>query len=316
MESTEANTPAAAPETSAASAPVAGPQPYAFSQQSLFSGPELRKLNADFQEIRRGCATRLAVLFRTEFELTLASLQTPMFRQFAGAVAQPTHLTMFKAEPLRGIGVVEISPALALTLSDRLMGGPGDANLPARELTEIEIALLDQVVQLFIETWCAHWAGWRELKPTLLGHESDGRYLQTSPADSSLLVARFEAKVGEAAGHVSLALPFATIEPLIQKLRAELQPPAEASPATPAPVKSPAWNTAFDNMRIAVNAELPGPQITARELPKLKVGDVLPFPAESANLVQLRVGGTTRFTGRLGTREDQWAVEVLDVLKS
>ncbi|MFO1511546.1 MAG: FliM/FliN family flagellar motor switch protein [Verrucomicrobiota bacterium] len=313
MESTENQTTAPAPEKTAVAA--AGPQPYTFSQPSLFSDPELRRLHADHQEIRRSCATRLAVLFRTEFELTLASLQTPSFRQFAGGLARPTHLTMFKAEPLRGIGVLEISPALALALSDRLMGGPGDANLPVRELTEIEIALLDQVAQLIVETWCGHWTSLRELKPTLLGHESDGRYLQTSPADSSLLLARFEAKIGEVTGQVTLALPFSTLEPIIQKLRAELQPPAETAAAIPAPVKSPAWNAAFDNVRIAVNAELLGPQITARELPQLKVGDVLDLPADSANLVQLRVGGTTRFTGRLGTRDDQWAVEVIQVLK-
>lgn len=315
MESTENNIRAAAPETAPAAVAAAGPQPYAFSQASLFSGPELRRLQADYQEIRRSCATRLAVLFRTEFELSLASLQTPSFRQFAGAVAQPAHLTMFKAEPLRGIGVLEISPALALALSDRLMGGPGDANLPVRELTEIEMALLDQVAHLFIETWCAHWTSLRELKPSLLGHESDGRYLQTSPADSSMLLARFEAKVGEATGHVALALPFNTIEPILQKLRAELQPPAEATASTPAPVKAPAWNAAFDNVRIPIHAELPGPQITARDLPKLKVGDILDLPADSADFVQLRVGGATRFTGRLGTRDEQWAVEVIQVLK-
>jgi flagellar motor switch protein FliM len=282
----------------------------------LFTGPELRRLNADYQEIRRGCATRLAVLFRAEFELTLAALHTPTFCQFAHGASQPTHLTLFKAEPFRGIGVLEISPGLALALSDRLMGGPGDANLPVRELTEIEVALLDQVAQLFIEAWCAHWTHWRDLKPALLGHESDGRYLQTAPADSPMLIARFEAKVGEATGHVSLALPFVTIEPIIQRLRTELQPPAESAPAAaPAVVKRAAWNPAFDDVRVALNAQLPGPQITARELPRLKIGDVLPLPADAANLVHLRVGGTARFAGRLGTQDSQWAVEVLHVLK-
>ena len=324
MESTEniTSTPAsnegdaARPGASPAPGSAAVPQPYTFSQQSLFSGPELRRLNADYQEIRRGCATRLTVLFRTEFALTLTSIETPTFRQYAGAIGRPAHLTMFKAEPLRGIGVLEINPAFALSLSDRLMGGPGDANLPLRELTEIETALLDQVANLFISTWCSHWAGWRELKPTLLGHENDGRYLQTSPADSSLVVIRFQARFGEATGQISMALPFTTVEPLIEKMRAELQPPAGAVAASPTPVRPPAWNPAFDGVRIAVNADLPGPQITARDLPKLKVGDVLPLPDDSGDLVHLRVGGVTRFTGRLGTRDDLWAVEVLNVLKS
>ncbi len=260
---------------------------------------------------------RLALLFRTEFELKLGALQTPTFRQFNGQLSQPTHLTLFKIEPLRGIGVLEISPALALVLLDRLMGGPGTANTPVRELTEIEISLLGQVTHLLTEAWCAHWAGWKELKSALIGHENDPRYLQTSPAESNLLVATFEAQIGDATGQIKLALPFATLEPLLQKIRTELQPPTETPTNAPAPTSKPtAWNPALDHVSIPVSAALPGPKITARELQSLKVGDVLPIPAEAANLIQLKLSGVPRFQARLGTRDDHWAVEVLNALKS
>ncbi len=303
--------------TAAAVAPLlAGPQPYELSQRTLLSAAELRRLTADHETIRRSCGVRLAVLFRTEFDLKLAPLETPTFRQFAGQLAQPTHLTLFKVEPLRGIGVLEISPALALCLLDRLMGGPGDAHPPARELTEIEIALLGQVSHLLTEAWCAHWTGWKEIKSTLIGNESDPRYLQTSAPESTLLVAKFEAQIGECSGQIRLALPFATIEPLLQKIRAELKPPVENQTPTQALAKSPTWNPALDHVNIPISAELPGPQITARQLQSLKVGDVLPLAPEAANQVQLQLGGITRFNGRLGTRDEHWAVEVLNALKS
>lgn len=309
-------TPTAAP-VGAAPAAAVGPRLYELSQPTLFNAHELRRLTADYETIRRSCAVRLALLFRTEFELKLGALQTPTFRQFAGNLAQPTHLTLFKIEPLRGIGVLEISPALALVLLDRLMGGPGTANTPVRELTEIEISLLGQVTHLLTEAWCAHWSGWKELKSALIGHENDPRYLQTSPAESNLLVATFEAQIGDATGQIKLALPFATLEPLLQRIRTELQPPTEAPTNVPAPSPKPtAWNPALDHVSIPVSAELPGPKITARELQSLKVGDVLPIPAEAANLIQLKLSGVPRFQARLGTRDDHWAVEVLNALKS
>ena len=306
-----------APTTAAVAALAAGPRLYELSQPTLFNAHELRRLTADYETIRRSCAVRLALLFRTEFELKLAALQTPTFRQFASQLAQPTHLSLFKIEPLRGVGVLEMSPALALVLLDRLMGGPGTANTPARDLTEIEVSLLGQVTHLLTEAWCAHWSGWKELKSALIGHENDPRYLQTSPPESSLLVATFEAQIGEATGQIRLALPFATLEPLLQKIRAELKPPTEAPVTTPAPAPKPAvWNPALDHVTIPVSAELPGPKITARELQTLKVGDVLAIPAEAANLIQLKLSGVPRFQARLGTRDEHWAVEVLNALKS
>jgi len=317
MESTESAVPTtAAPSPTAAAAGVAGPPLYELTQRTLFSPHELRRLTADYETIRRSCAVRLAVLFRTEFDLKLGALETPSFRQFVSQLTQPTHLSLFKVEPLRGIGVLEISPNLALCLLDRLMGGPGEDKTPPRELTEIEIALLGQISQLVTEAWCAHWAGWKELKPALIGHESDPRYLQTSPPDSTLLAATFTAQIGDCTGQIRLALPFNTLDPLLQKIRADLKPATESAPTPPAASKAASWNPALDHVNIPINAELPGPQITARMLQSLKVGDVLPLPSTAAEQVQLRLGGVARFTARLGTRDEHWAVEVLNALKS
>ncbi len=317
MDATEnPTTPPAVPGAELLAAVASGAQPYELTQRTLFSPPELRRWMADYETIRRSWAVRLAVLFRTDFELRLAALDTPTFRQFTGQMAQPTHLTLFKVEPWRGIGVLEIAPALALTLLDRLMGGPGAANPAARELTEIEVALLGQVTHLLTEAWCAHWAGWKELKSTLLGHESDPRYLQSSAPETTLLVASFEAQIGDCSGPIRLALPFPTLEPLLQKIRAELQPPIEAPTNQPAVNSPPVWNPALDQVSIPLNAVLPGPQITGRELHQLKVGDVLELPADAADLVQLRLGGVARFQARLGTRDEHWAVEVLTALKA
>ena len=315
METTANLTPTTAP--AAAVAPVApGPRLYELTQRTLFNAAELRRLTADYETIRRSCAVRLAVLFRTDFEFTLTSLNTPSFRQFVGEMSQPTHLTLFKVEPLRGVGVLEMTPSLALSLLDRLMGGPGAADMPSRELTEIEIALLGQITHLLTEAWCAHWKIGKDLKSSLIGNENDPRFLQTSPPDSTMLVAAFEARIGNASGKIRIALPFTTVDPILQLIRAELKPPVEAPLPTATPTKPAAWNPALDHIAIPVSAELPGPQITARELQQLKVGDVLPMSAAAANLVQIKLGGVPRFNARLGTRDEHWAVEVLNALAS
>jgi flagellar motor switch protein FliM len=306
-----------AESTAIAPATTASPKPYELSQPTLFTAPELRRLTADYETIRRSCAVRLSLLFRTEFELKLVALETPTFRQFAGRMEQPTHLTLFKVEPLRGIGVLEMTPALALALLDRLMGGPGTADNVTRELTEIEIALLGQVTHLLTEAWCAHWAGWKPLKSTLIGHENDPRYLQTAAPESAMLVANFIAQVGDSTGNIRIALPFATLEPLLQKIRAELKPVVEPAPAGPAPAAKPmAWNPALDHVNMPVSAQLPGPQITARELQSLKVGDVLSLAPEAAQQVQLKFSGVPRFQGRVGTRDEHWAVQIITALNS
>ena len=131
-----------------------------------------------------------------------------------------------------------------------------------------------------------------------------------------MLVVAFEARIGNAIGNIRIALPFSTIEPILQTIRAELKPPVETPSPSAAPPKPAVWNPALDHVTIPVSAELCGPQITGRELRQLKVGDVLPINADADSLVQLKLGGVPRFNARLGTRDEHWAVEVINALRT
>lgn len=309
--------PAPATAAPAAATAPAAPALYQLTQQTLLSPHEYRRWKSDYETIRRGCAMRLSLLFRTEVELELTALETPTCRQFTSQLSQPTHLTLFKIEPWRGLGVLEIEPSLALVLLDRLMGGAGEQIPPIRELTEIETALLGQVTDLITEAWALHWQGIKDLKPVALGTENDPRYLQFAAPEAPLLAASFVVRLGEISGRIALAMPLAMLEPLLEKIRTEVKPPpAPTAPPTGAPPPArPAWHPALDHVTLAVSAELPGPEITGRQLQALRVGDVLSLPMEAGDQVQLRLSGVPRFTGRLGTQDDHWAVQVLQALK-
>ena len=291
------------------------PRLYDFSQHPLLSAYEFRKLEAHHVEILRGLASRLSIYFRLEIDLTLVSLMAPTFRQFISGLSQPTHVMLFKIEPLRGICVLEIPPPLGLTMADRLMGGSDQTVAAGRALSQIEASLLDQIAQFICEEWCAHWTRWQELKPALLGHESDPRYLQTSPPDSTTFVVTMNARLGECIGQLQLAFPFPTLEPLIQKLRAELKPVSDTAPETATP-KETTWNPVLDDVKISIAAELRCAELPAREISRLKVGQMLNLPANSEEHVQLRLAGLPRFRGRLGTRNNHWAVEVSQILNT
>ena len=198
----------------------------------------------------------------------------------------------------------------------RLPDAKPSRHLDAVPLTEIEIALLGQITHLLTEAWCANWKIGKDLKSSLIGNENDPRFLQTSPPESTMLVAAFEARIGDAVGKIRIALPFTTVEPIIQQIRIEIKPPVEAPSPSAVPPKPVAWNPALDHVTIPVSAELFGPQITGRELQQLKVGDVLPISADADNLVQLKLSGVPRFSARLGTRDEHWAVEVINALRT
>jgi flagellar motor switch protein FliM len=189
------------------------------------------------------------------------------------------------------------------------MGGPGSPSEAQHGLSDIDLALLEEVDRLMAGEWCGHWAKVQPLQPVLLGHENSGRFLQTSQPDAAVFELLLEARLGDAVEQITMGFPFATLEPLIRALvRVNRSVPA-TTPDSP-----PKWSCDFDDVQVSMIAEHPGIKLTARELTHLKPGDVIPLPPSFPNEVRLSVANRTRFAGRLGACAGHAAVELTRVL--
>ena len=194
------------------------------------------------------------------------------------------------------------------------MGLAGDFFVTAEhDPSEIELALLDQAVELVLAEWCNNWAGVEELTPSLLGHETSGQFMHTASHDAMMLVLAMEAKVGDCTEQIHLAMPCSALEPLIHKLNQATTSAAEETPRLPAaPLK---WNRNFDEVPVPVTAIWDDLVLTAREVANLKPGDILPLDPRTTRQVTLRLADTPRFQGSLGTTSGKWAVAVTSVMK-
>lgn len=287
---------------------------YDFRHPVFLSANELRRLRVEHEEIIRRLGALLSIYLRVEFGLQMSKLQTMPYHRFTEGITNPAHLVLFKVEPLRGICVLDVNARLALTIVDRLMGGAGHSVTQDRELSEIEAALLDQAVQIIVGEWCNHWQQLQELRPVTLGHESNGLFLQTAHSDTVMLVVTMEARMGDCMEPIQLAFPFATLEPLIRQLNQKLR--TEVSSADQSAAQKPKWNPALETIPVPLSAEWPEVKMSARDLANLKVGDVIPLDADVLNNVCLRLSTHPKFTGRLGTQDGKWAVEITKPVKS
>ncbi|HMJ92309.1 MAG TPA: FliM/FliN family flagellar motor switch protein [Candidatus Acidoferrum sp.] len=287
-------------------------RPYDFRQPTFLAPTELRKLKQLHEEFVRSLAARLSMYLRLEVTLQMSKLQTVCYQNFTENLSTPAHVALFKAEPLKGICLLDIPPRLGLTIVDRLLGGTATSQPTNRDLTEIEAALLDQAVTIVLNEWCHYWRPFEDLRPTLLGHESNGKFLQTAPHDTVMVCIAIEVGVGDCVEQMQLAFPHYTLEPIVKQLTALSI--AEKQSATAKPVIATCWNRELDDVPVRVAAEWSGLQLTARELVSLQPGDVLMLDPHVTDTVQVNVSSTPKYSGRLGTRGAKWAVELTQPL--
>lgn len=289
-------------------------RPYNFRQPAFLAPTELRKLRMQHEEFIRSLASRLSMYLRLEVSVRLSKLQTVCYQNFTEGLSTPAHLILFKAEPLKGICLLDIPPRLGLTIVDRLLGGAAKTLEANRDLTEIETALLDQAVQIILNEWCNHWQSFQDLRPALLGHENNGRFLQTAPRDTVMVCLTMEVTVGDSVEQMQLAFPHYTLEPIVKYLTAlgVAEKETSANPATP----QARWNSELDDVPVRVTAEWNGLQLTARELIALQTGDVLMLDPHMTEQVQVHIASAAKYNARLGTRGANWAVELTQTLST
>jgi flagellar motor switch protein FliM len=285
---------------------------YDFRNPVFLTEVELRRLRLLHEDFIRYLQARLSLFLRMEFALKMAKLTTLTYQKFTDGLPNPTHVCLFKAEPMLGVGIIDINPRLALTLVDRMLGGRGHSVKLERYLTEIEIALLEDVIMIILEEWCHQWKHEKELHPQIIGHENNGRFLQTSPKDAIILGLTIEANFGDCAEQLQIGVPYYTIEPMVKTMQAR-----RAKDSTPGTVHAKAeWKPIYERITIPARAEWDGFDLSLREITSLRVGDILELPANIVDQTRVTLNGTPKFLGTVGLDSDRVAVKLSRKLTS
>lgn len=282
-----------------------------FLRPIFLAESEMRRLRMVQEEFIRTLSARLSAFLRADFNLKLAKLTTVSYGKFVETIQNPSHLTLFKVDPLPGIAVLEIGPRLAMSMTNRMLGGKGATAEPNRLLTEIEIALLEEVVQIITDEWCLQWRDLPDLRGTQLGHETNARFLQTSPKDTVMLVLTMETSAADGPEQIQIAVPYFTLEPIIKKMHASRQRETQQANAKPTQ-----WRASFRNIPVPVVADWQVHGLVVADVLRLRVGDVIEMPRNTIDTTRVRLGSAPRFVGRVGCDSGRVALQITDRIPS
>ncbi len=285
-----------------------------FRRPGRLTETDLRRLRDRHDEFARHLAARISLFLRMEFSLKVTSLATPSYRGLIDSFAEPTHVCLFRVEPLSGVGLLEIPPRLALTLIDRLLGGPGKSVTTLRALTEIEIALLEDVARLVTDEWCGQWPVPTPLKSVIFGNERSGRFLRTAAGDTMMLALTLETALGDAVETLRLAVPYPMIEPAVKAvLPARSRDSSRESPPTPA---ASSWRQVYEQVNVPLQAEWDAFTLSLRDLSALQIGDVLELPTGIVERTRVALNAQTKFIATAGLEGARVVVKLTQRLDS
>ncbi len=114
--------------------------------------------------------------------------------------------------PVDGLSALELNPAVAFTMIDRMLGGRGHSTAADRALTEIEHNVIDGVIKLMLENLSEVWRSITDIHFAIQARETRPQMLQVAAPNEAVILMGFDVRIAETRGMLNLCLPATLIE--------------------------------------------------------------------------------------------------------
>lgn len=271
--------------------------------------PALEMANERFARTFR---TSLSALLRKVVGVSCISVDTLKFGEFMKTLPLPTSLHLFRMDPLRGNAFVVIESKLIFALVDILCGGTGKDpyRVEGREFTAIENRLIKKVVLTALADMERAWQALIAVNFTYQRSEINPQFAQVVPPADVVVVVSFEVEMEFSSGILSLCIPYATLEPIREKLECGLLSEQKETDRE--------WSRrifqALNEARVDAVVELGRTQVKTRKVMELKKGDVIVLDNSSADPLDMFVEGILKFKAHPGTYKGNMAVQITKLI--
>lgn len=274
------------------------PRPFILRQARGLSRPQLQVLETTFGGFAEALQAFFTFRLHRQLRISLVMVEQVKRSEFLLSLPAPCAAFEFRLRPgSEERGLLDLGTPFVLYSVDCMLGGPGGAAASERRLTRIEQEIGRKVAGLVLARLGSALAERMPLAPEIVSFESNPEMLTASSAEDPVLAVLLEMADDAFSGLVALALPAASVHAL-----------AAGSPAEPEDRRFGASSTTGpgsieQNLRLArvgLSVRMPPFGLSARDIARLRAGDVIDTGLRSDTRFVLCLNETPAFLGALG----------------
>lgn len=285
-------------------------RPYDFKHPSKLSREQARSLRLILDQFARAASNDASLQLRTALELRVGEIEQTIFQEYRAKLPEHSYFATFSSNPLPQEAIAQMDLDAAFVIADRLLGGPGGELNETRELTAIELALIQRIVGVMLRSWKDAWAEVIDVQMDVTGSLSQSQYLRVMSLNEPVINISFELHILSITSRFGLCLPYNMLEPIAQKLGT--QDNANAGQF------SKIWVMQVEQLlhpvNIPLSVHLGQASVSLSELTELNKGDIIKLDIPVNGQATVLVGGKEKFHGKIGVRRDKMAVKITDEL--
>jgi flagellar motor switch protein FliM len=281
---------------------------YDFHRADCISQDQMRSIHLLHEYFARNFASSLSAYLRAFVDVNLASLEQITYAAFIKSLPDPTLFASLGMRPLDGNIAFELNPSLVFPMIDIILGGPGHAMFENRNLTEIELNIIEGVIKLVMRDLRGAWHPIIELDFFLDGKGTKAQMFQIVSPVETVVAVHMELKIGDNSGMMNLCIPSRLLKQLRNKFDQQWNVRRQRTLGS----EAERIFALIKPISISLSSEIRSSGLMLDDLLKISIGDVIELNQRIGDPVFLCVGGIAKFLGKIVQSRGKKAFEISD----
>jgi flagellar motor switch protein FliM len=286
---------------------------YDFKRPNRVSKEQLRAVKGIHDKMARNLAAQVSSIMRSIVEIQLHSVDQMTYGEFLMSLPSPTSFNVFSIKPLDGSCVIEINPSIAFPMIDRLLGGLGESYESTRELTDIELNLLDAILRIVMQRLKEAWAPITEMYPVVETKESSPNVVQVVSQNEIVIMVVMEIIIGNSSGMINLCYPVIYLEPILSRLANRDIMLGETSAKKS---RNKELNALVSRAEVFTEAILGEADLSVGELLDLEAGDVIRLNRAADDHAIVSIDKKDLFLSEIGLHRFRKSIKIESLIKT
>lgn len=286
---------------------------YDFKRPNRVSKEQLRAVKGIHDKLARGLATQISQMMRSMVEIKLHSVDQMTYGEFLMSLPNPTSFNVFSIKPLDGTCVLEINPSIAFPMIDKILGGVGDSIEKNRELTDIEINLLDSILRIMMQKLKESWVVITDMYPSVEAKESSPSVVQIVSQNEIVIMVVMELTIGTNSGMINICYPVIYLEPILGRLanRDVMLGETSAKKSRNKEIK-----TLVGRADMIYDVILGKTEISVDDFLNLEKGNIIKLDKHADDKAIVSVDGKDVFLAQFGVYRFRKSIKILELIKT
>lgn len=263
---------------------------------------------------------RFARLFRQSvssamqrvIDVNVLNTDMSKFGEFMRGQAIPSSYHIFRMDPLNGSGLLVLEGKLIFTMVNSFFGGKGASyyKMEGRDFTPIESRMVKTVVDMLLRDYQSAWQPVQKLKVSHTRNEVNPQFVSIVPPSDAVWVIEVEVSFEDVSEKLYFCLPYSTLEPMKEKLKARYQSESLSGENTWAGRISENLSSVDVELRVRLGTAT----ITGRQVLALNPGDIIQLNERSDSPLDVFVENVLKMRGRAGVSRNSKAIQVTEFI--